>query len=945
MSTGINNPYVGPRAFTEQEQDRFFGREREARGLLSVVIANRIVLFYAQSGAGKSSLLNVRLVPGLRQEHFIVLPMGRVSGGVSGHFDRIRNIFAFNLMLSLDQSRSDPSRFTDLTLADFFARLTTRDGRYYYYRDVSSASDQVKPASHTSPPHVLIIDQFEEIITTYPERWEDRLDFFRQLDELMTADPQLWLVLTLREDYVAALDPYAPLLPGKLQARFYMPRMEYPAALAAVKEPASQYGRPFAPGVAEILVNDLRQIKVQTPLTSPSTPILGQYIEPVQLQVVCYQLWEKLKERPAAEIMAADLQELGSIDAALAEFYEAALAKTTQQTGLAEIELRRWFEQELITEAGTRGSVYQGVEKTAGLPNEAVNVLADQFLLRAESRAGGVWIELVHDRFVEPIRQANQVWLAGRLQRNPLMRANQVWHEAGRRPEQLLTGAQLQEAQAYMESHPQDVTTEEAQFLQESRRWAEVMEAETREKEAQRQRELEQAQALAEAQQQRAEAEQQRAELQAQAARRLRRLIVGLVVALLAALAATYVALQQSTIATARQLTATSQVALSQGDIRLATLLAMEADKLKPGEGASLLSHIPYASPNSPITLHYTLPGRDRVTSVAWRPDGQRLASGSWDKTIIIWDAANGQALSMLTGYEDRITSVAWHPGGQRLAAGYEDGTIIIWDVTGEQILATLAGEQGHQNFVSSLAWHPDGQRLASGSHDDTIIIWDVTGEQVLATLAGEQGHQNFVSSVAWHPDGQRLASGSWDGTTIIWDVASSQVLTTLTGEQGHKGGIISVAWHPDGQRLASGSWDGTIIIWEVASGQALTTLTGHKDGVTSITWQPNGQRLASGSADKTIIIWELTSSPALTTLAGHRDEVKGVAWHPDGQRLASGSEDDTIIIWDAASGQALSALTGHEDGVTSVAWHPDGQRLASGYVNKAIIIWDAAKP
>ncbi len=442
MTQLYDNPYVGPRTFTRQEGDRFFGREREARDLFSLVVSERLALFYAQSGAGKSSLINTRLIPQLQEAGFAVLPVGRVSGELPEGMSQVSNIFVFNLMLSLDQGDHDPHRFTPLPLTDFLARLTSDDGEHYYYYEAEAKVEAEAEAEvYVEVPSVLIIDQFEEIITSHSARWPEREGFFRQLDEAMAANPLLWVVLTLREDFVAALDPYAPLLTSKLRARFYMQRMGYEAALEAVKKPAEHGGGPFAPGVAESLVDNLRQVRVE----GQAETQLGQFVEPVQLQVVCYQLWENLKDRPSGEITQQDLQELGNVDMALAEFYEQALQKTLQQTSLSEIDLRNWFDQKLITEAGTRGTVYQGPQDTAGLPNPAVKLLADQFLLRAEIRGGGVWYELVHDRFVEPILQANRAW---QLRQSPLVQAAQAWERSGRSKDKLYTGQLLQDALA-----------------------------------------------------------------------------------------------------------------------------------------------------------------------------------------------------------------------------------------------------------------------------------------------------------------------------------------------------------------------------------------------------------------------------------------------------------------------------------------------------------------
>jgi hypothetical protein len=207
MTEASQNPYVGPRTFNRAEGERFFGREREARDLLARVISERLVLFYAQSGAGKSSLINTRLIPQLQAAGFGVLPVGRVSGALPAGIETVENIYVFNLLLSLDQSQSDPEPLSQTSLSHFLARLTSPDGeRYYYDHNVETLPTQDE--LYEAAPSVLIIDQFEEIVTTHPEHWPERAGFFRQLDQAMAADPLLWVVLSLREDYIAALEPY-----------------------------------------------------------------------------------------------------------------------------------------------------------------------------------------------------------------------------------------------------------------------------------------------------------------------------------------------------------------------------------------------------------------------------------------------------------------------------------------------------------------------------------------------------------------------------------------------------------------------------------------------------------------------------------------------------------------------------------------------------------------
>ena len=287
MSPANANPYVGPLSFTFEQRDRFFGREREARELLALVIPERLVLFYAQSGAGKTSLINTRLIPALKEQAgYAVLPVGRVSGPEPEHPETIKNIYVYNLLQRLAQDGDSAAgdtggadRYRDMTLSRFLEGLTSDDGERYWFDPHPPTAQEDAGPQDGGPIHVLVIDQFEEILTTHPQRWRERRDFFRQLEQAMRDDPKLWVVLSLREDFVAPLDPFARLLSGRMQARYYMQRMGAEAALEAIARPAADHGRPFAPGVAETLVDNLRQVQV----SGEAHTHTGQFVEPVQL--------------------------------------------------------------------------------------------------------------------------------------------------------------------------------------------------------------------------------------------------------------------------------------------------------------------------------------------------------------------------------------------------------------------------------------------------------------------------------------------------------------------------------------------------------------------------------------------------------------------------------------------------------------------------------------
>ena len=177
-------PYVGPRTFQPSEAARFFGRDREARDLIARIISERFLLFYAQSGAGKSSLINTRIVPGLEAEGFEVLPIARVSGH-DGRFVTAENIYVYNLLSSLHKHENAPPALGTMNIAHFLDNLVCHDGVFFY------DDAYVWPDDAELKPRVLIIDQFEEITTTNTPFWEQREPFFRQLGEALAADETL----------------------------------------------------------------------------------------------------------------------------------------------------------------------------------------------------------------------------------------------------------------------------------------------------------------------------------------------------------------------------------------------------------------------------------------------------------------------------------------------------------------------------------------------------------------------------------------------------------------------------------------------------------------------------------------------------------------------------------------------------------------------------------
>jgi eukaryotic-like serine/threonine-protein kinase len=250
--------------------------------------------------------------------------------------------------------------------------------------------------------------------------------------------------------------------------------------------------------------------------------------------------------------------------------------------------------------------------------------------------------------------------------------------------------------------------------------------------------------------------------------------------------------------------------------------------------------------------------------SAAFSPDGQRFVTVGGDvfetvngisrklSSVKVFEAAGGQELLTLIGHSNGIWSVAFSPNGQRIATGGLDGTAIVWEASSGKELLTFTPEQEHGLgwSIYSIAFSPDSRRIVTGSGDQTAKVWEVASGKELLTL---KDHRAPVNSVAFSPDGQRIVTGSDDGTAKVWDGTSGKELLTLNG---HSGPVKCVVFSPDSQRIITGSSDRTAKLWDTASGKELLTLKGHEGPLTSVAFAPEGYRIATGSEDGTVKVW-----------------------------------------------------------------------------------------
>ena len=424
------NPYPGPRPFTAEEYGIFAGRDYEISELPSLVVSHQVTLLYAQSGAGKTSLVNAGLLRPIQAKGVDVLPVARVGiplpAGVN--VEDVGNVYAYSVIGSLFPEAAHGEREAGATLAGAFKGL----------KDLTNELGEAEL-------RLLIIDQFEELFSVYPQRWRDRAPFFQQLAELLRKQENLRALLVLREDYLAPFEEFTYLLPERARTRYRLERLGEKDAISAVKKPLNGTGISFDADVAETMVKELMTITVVDP-TGNVVAASGEYVEPVQLQVVCYSLAEQLPET-STSITIDDYRRFGDPDRALESYYQNAVAAAAQATGADEGDIRDWCDTRLITPAGTRGLVFRGRDDTGGIANSVVDELEKRHLIRPEIRSGSRWYELTHDRLIRPIQRSNMAWKADRWSKSFDVQYSEAIAEAKAR-----TGVGEEELRSFLDS-------------------------------------------------------------------------------------------------------------------------------------------------------------------------------------------------------------------------------------------------------------------------------------------------------------------------------------------------------------------------------------------------------------------------------------------------------------------------------------------------------------
>jgi WD40 repeat protein/tRNA A-37 threonylcarbamoyl transferase component Bud32 len=774
---------------------------------------------------------------------------------------------------------------------------------------VSGAKDPLAEALDTLPAGarlLLAVDQLEELFTACRSEAEGAA--FADTLARAAADPagRAVVVVALRADFYGRFAAY-PALAELLGANQVLVRPMHASELRrAVELPAARVGLRVEPGLAEALVDDVEGEPGALPLLS--TALL--------------ELWQKRQEYA---LTLASYRESGGVHGAVARLAEGTYSRIPDERKplVRAVMLRLVGDDEGEAPVRRRAPVSE-------LDLERSEDMADVLATLAGSRlvtVGEGSVEVAHEALLREwprLREWIEEDTEGRRLRRHITQAAAEWNAGGQDQGELYRGARLAAALDWSTDHAFELNELEREFVTESR--------EAAEKETRRVRRTN---------------------------RRLRLLLVGVAVLLLAAVAGGTFALVQRSNArnaeTAQLAQRLGAQALVEEDLALSLLLARQAVAIDdtPQTGGYLLADL-LRSPAA-VGIMHSQSDSTFLKGIGVSPDGKALALADYRVGVVLFDARTFEQIGEPIKVPTIAEAAAYNPDGETLAFGGPGYIRLIDAHTRKQRAEVRLGKAGTER----MAFTKDGLKLVVVEGVKEGAAWiAIRDAKTLEQLGSRIRPRGFTGSwisqqwvhpdVALTPDGRSLVTTSVDGELTWWDLGSRRRTRTIEIPKGYR----ALGLSPDGLTAAIGLDRGIRLI-DVRTGAAKDATAALVSSPIRLLFSPGGKTIASTNNDGTVTLWDAGTTTPTETLRGHSKTVWEPVFSPDGQTLYTGSADGTMIAWDLSGDRRLGQrfTFTHDRGLSDWPdrhpgkFSPDGRLIAVGLKADGVELRRASAP
>jgi WD40 repeat protein len=879
-------PYPGLAAYRSEDAAVFFGRSDIVNGLLGQMNAtlrpqgHPFLAVVGPSGCGKSSIIRAGLVPRLlrlKADWVVVDPFTPGSSPVSA--------LARSLAAALSGSAGDRAAIA--------RRL---------HEDPSDLPELIRDLVTARPDHpgsvLLVVDQAEQLLRREeaggPTVAEAR-EFVRLLQQSPQQDPAVWVVCTLRSEFlgVAAHDSELvalarnPVVVGPLE-RARLPEV--------IEGPAQRAGLRFDPGLVQRMVEETRG--------GDALPLLGYALQ---------QLHQK--RRPDGLITTASYDAIGGVEGALRQRADEAL-EALQAAGHADAFLPTLLRLVAIDERDEPLGRAVAITSFGPPQREVIDAFVDARLLVSGGGSDSATVQVAHEtlfRAWPPLREAIAASRDALRVQTELEGLARDWETADRRDSYLLRGDRLQQAEAWAVGHGAEIIPGSGltEFLARSR--ARDTAALQRESELVARRVL-----------LKLDEDPERAILLALAAIEEYAPTPDAIRALDTAVRASRVR---------------AWLTGHDGGVN-SVAYAPDGSRLVTASDDGTARIWSRSERNEILVLR----GHSaRVRCAGYSPDGMRIVTASDDETIVVWDAESG-GIVFSAKEDDRVYWATWSPDGKRIAAvSGLNGYLTLRD-TRTGALVTAGGDRPNRISVAadsndrfSVTFAPDGTRLATGRMFGESELWRLRRSRVLTAVSRFPDYGKGIHSVAFSPDGARVLAGTAEGSARVWDVAAGEQRLEIKTEAGP---VNSVRYSADGSLILTAGYD-KASVWKAVDGTPVFSLAGHHTYVLSAALSPGEEEIATAGRDGNIRLWSAAEKPDSLPIR-HESRVFSGCFSPDGARILTAA-GHTANIFSAADQSHILTLSGHTDDVNCVAFSPDGSMVATSSFDYTACLWDAA--